>query len=153
MKFTVSDMNTKGLPTIFPIGHCFFAEARPPGTRFDERHWSETWTALLDSGDAMLAALHNEQGDLVGAVGGIVHQDANTDARMATELFWYVFPAYRSTGAGLLLLSEFEVWARLRGAQYCCMVALSAVMPVEVGAIYQKAGYNPLETYYVKALA
>ncbi len=64
----------------------------------------------------------------------------------AGEVFWWVEPEAR--GEGLQLMKQAEAWARGRGAAAIQMIAPST----QVGVIYRRYGYAPIETTYSKRL-
>ena len=64
----------------------------------------------------------------------------------ACEVSWYVDPAAR--GAGLGLLRRAERWAAEMGAEVIQMVAPATDQGARVGRLYARRGYAPLETSY-----
>ena len=74
----------------------------------------------------------------------------NLNLKIAGELAWYVDPDYRGHRAGLDLLKKAELIARSRGCRYLTMISMNHSM--NVGPLYEKAGYSPAETTYIKEL-
>jgi N-acetylglutamate synthase-like GNAT family acetyltransferase len=68
----------------------------------------------------------------------------------ATELAWYVKPAYRGGRKGIELMKFMEQLASEEGVKYFTMVAMNSSM--EVGSIYERLGYKKSETSYTKVL-
>lgn len=64
----------------------------------------------------------------------------------AQEIAWWVEPSAR--GIGLGMLDEYEQWAKAKGA-YAIKVASLAMFP-ETEKIYERRGYERLETSWVK---
>lgn len=136
------------LPQVAALGASFYEEGKLPG-RFDAAYWQRSWTELLQNGVGVIFGLwHDEM--IVGALGGVLFPDPNTGEPVATEFFWYVRPEAR--GAGLKLLPEFERWAVEAGAARVHMVHLLKLAPEKLGRLYQRRGYTPTETLYVKTL-
>lgn len=67
--------------------------------------------------------------------------------RVAAEKLWYVREPYRAA-AWKPMLRAFEEWGREQGCTALAMVALSD--NAAVGRIYERAGYRPVETHYLK---
>jgi len=74
----------------------------------------------------------------------------NLDKKIAGELAWYVDPQYRGQRAGLALLDKAERIAKRRGCDYISMISMDHSM--NVGPLYEKVGYSPAETTYIKEL-
>jgi hypothetical protein len=84
--------------------------------------------------------------DKGSATGALLHPAwFNAAHRTGMELFWWA-PA----GDGLALFEVLEEWARANDAGSFGMVALEALRPDAVGALYRRRGYRPVEHSYVK---
>ena len=88
--------------------------------------------------------------ELIGMICGIKYPDFLTRSLTAMELFWFVDK--RKRGVGLKLLIKFESWARKENCKSIIMMHLSDSMPEEVKTIYEKKGYQYLESHYIKEL-
>lgn len=90
-----------------------------------------------------------KDGKVIGMIGGLPLREPISDSTMLDELVWWVEPAHRSGTVGPKLLRCFENWARQNGLEACKMIA-----PVrsDVGRYYERTGYVPIETSYVKRL-
>ena len=73
----------------------------------------------------------------------------NPERKQAQELAWYVEPEYRGTPVAIKLLRMYERKALDLGCQEVTMVALEALDPLKVEAIYKRAGYRKFETYLI----
>lgn len=69
---------------------------------------------------------------------------------IAGELAWYVDPELRGGKIGLQLLAKAELIATMRGVTYMTMISMAHSM--DIGPLYEKMGYSPTETTYVKEL-
>jgi GNAT superfamily N-acetyltransferase len=105
---------------------------------------------FMKAGQGTVLCLH-QKWDLKGAIAGVLYENVFDGAPCATELFWYVWPG-AERGAGTALLEAFEGWARSRGATRVTMAYMVHNMPEGLGRFYEKRGYEPFETHYVKAL-
>jgi GNAT superfamily N-acetyltransferase len=85
-------------------------------------------------------------GELAGMIGCIATIHPTSWEPVASELFWYVPPEAR--GGGIKLLFAAEKWAREFGCARCIMVSPNE----RVGALYERLGYELLETQYIKEL-
>jgi GNAT superfamily N-acetyltransferase len=122
---------------------------RENGGGFRLDHFREIWTQLLDGGGVIFADF-DESGTITGLLGGVIHRGIYGDQLIAEEFFWFVREAQR--GAGVRLYRRFEQWARDRGAASIQMVHLFDSMPEKVARFYLRAGFEPIEMRYAKAL-
>lgn len=104
---------------------------------------ADTVARLIDSRDTELLVAEQE-GELVGMLALVLYAHPFSGDLNASELAWWVEPEARSGGVGVRLLKAGEAWAQHRGAR-----ALQMIAPNEaVGALYEKAGYRQLETWF-----
>ncbi len=68
--------------------------------------------------------------------------------RWAKESVWYVRPEARGRSA-LQMLDEYEVWAREQG---CTTVGMASLETNDVSRLYERRGYVPVETHFVKTI-
>jgi GNAT superfamily N-acetyltransferase len=99
---------------------------------------------LLIREDHGLLLVDEFYGELAGMIGMIATIHPTSWEPVASELFWYVPPEAR--GGGLKLLLAGERWAREFGCKRCIMVSPNA----RVGALYERLGYELLETSWIK---
>lgn len=85
-------------------------------------------------------------GEIVGMIGCIATLHPHSGDAVMSELFWYVSPKHR--GAGIKLLGKAEQWGRDNRISKSLVVAPND----EVCALYERLGYEKLETQYIKAL-
>lgn len=109
------------------------------------------WLPIMaDQGLLFLAETDTE---IVGFIGGLSSPMYANDAYKAgAELFWYLDPGYRKSGAALELLRAIESAAREIGCSYWTMVALESVDPDRAANIYKRAGYRSIERSFTKRL-
>lgn len=137
------------LPRLEPLAIAFYAASEHLQV-FDLEKFTATWTGLLNSeGAAILVS--EVDGRIVGALGCIAHRDLYSEKQIASEMFWFVLPAFR--GAGLRLYRAFEGWARSRGCDEIRMMALADSMPGKVEDFYGRMGFRIAERLYSKPLA
>lgn len=88
------------------------------------------------------------QGLIVGQCTEVIF---NTN-RVATEMVWWVEPAYRKGAAGKDLLGAFEYWAGLKNCRFIQMVGLQNEYTPLLARYYKQKGYTVAENSYVKEL-
>lgn len=93
-----------------------------------------------------------EDGDLQGVLAGQVTEVLFNEDRVATELIWWVEPAYRKSEASTKLLEAFEYWAEFRGCKYVQMVGLQNDYAKVLGRYYNRKGYINAENTFVKVI-
>lgn len=137
------------LGTLEAAARAFYASSRFL-VDFDPARFIGIWTQLMETGNAVIFS-YQIDGRVVGAIGGIIHQDIYGASWIAEEFFWFIEERYR--GAGLMLYKRFEDWARARGANSIQMCHLLDLMPEKVAKFYRRQGFEPIETRYSKKLA
>lgn len=101
---------------------------------------------LLGSPDGVVFVADRD-GILFGMIGMLAYAHHLDGQRVAGEIFWWTEPDGR--GQGLRLLRAAEEWAKLQGASSVQMVAPDD----RVGRLYERLGYQRIETSYGKAVA
>lgn len=129
-------------------GIAFFDEGKLPGG-FVPEVFIRNWKNMISSGRGVIIGSFDGE-TITGALGAVMAPDLNNDQLLATECFWFVFPQYR--GHGIRLLTEFERWAKAAGARRAAMVHLQRLQPESLGALYERMGYEKIETNYLKEL-
>jgi hypothetical protein len=121
------------------------------GVEYDEVSASQTFANLLSQETSVLLVAEGDE--VCGMLGGLIYPHFfNTSRLIAQELFWWVDPEARGTRAGLLLWQGFEDWARGQGAHNVSMIAIAQMDCERIGRMYEKRGYRPMESSYVRTL-
>lgn len=68
--------------------------------------------------------------------------------KWAKETVWYIAPEERGRAA-LRMLDTYEAWAREQG---CTTIGMASLASNDVSKIYERRGYAPAETHFVKAI-
>lgn len=134
-----------------PGGEAFFAEAKLPG-KFSPSEFVGRMTSLIESGAGIIIGAFAQSGEIQGAIAGVAYDDIYTGDRVAVEMFWFMLPEARGGVGAFRLLHAFEKWARSGGCKRCAMIHLLAINSEPLQAIYQRMGYRPVETNYLKDL-
>lgn len=96
------------------------------------------WSALVDE---------NDDGQVVGAMGGSLQRHLFADVKMACDSGLFVLPEYRGGMAGKRLINDFEAWAEGNGA---VRVVLGNTSEPDYAArnkiteLYQSLGYETM---------
>lgn len=135
-------------PAVQTMGRMFYAEAGLLG-EFIPEVFRENWEMYIERGYGIVLCLR-EGSCTTGTIGGFVVPDPCNNDLIASEAFWFMHPDHR--GNGSLLLRAFEREARKRGAMRLTMVALFALQSERLAAYYQRAGFVPMETHFIKTL-
>lgn len=69
---------------------------------------------------------------------------------VAQDLAWYVLPAFRTTNAALLLVRDFENWARGHGASHFMLSQATGINVETTRSLYEKLGYRVVGVNSVK---
>jgi RimJ/RimL family protein N-acetyltransferase len=99
-----------------------------------------------------IAILWIEDGEAQGLIVGYCTEVIFNRNRVATELAWWVEPAYRKGEAGTSLLGAFEHWAGLRNCKFVQMIGLQNEYAPVLDRYYKQKGYSPAENSYVKEI-
>lgn len=68
--------------------------------------------------------------------------------RYAKETVWYVAPIARGRGA-IKMLDAYEAWAKEQG---CAAVGMASLVTNDVSRLYERRGFAPVETHFVKSI-
>lgn len=103
---------------------------------------------LIGSADAdILLATWRERP--IGMLALHVYEHPMMLRRVGAEICWWVEPEYRGGSVSLRLLERAQEWAKVHGAQ-----SLELIAPTEqVGAVYERLGYEKFETHHKRSLA
>jgi RimJ/RimL family protein N-acetyltransferase len=95
-----------------------------------------------------------EDGDrIIGMAAAVSYNHfLSPSTTMAQELFWWIEPEHRGSGAGLMIMRALEDWAKSAGASVMVMVTLHGLGHERLDKIYRQDGYAPLEYSYMKRI-
>lgn len=116
--------------------------------------WNKEKTeAFLNS--ALLAPNMNifvidHDGEIEGAIVGLVAEMYMSHRVQATELAWFVSQEYRGKASSIKLLKKYEEWAKAMGANQVGMGDIAAIADLE--KLYNRLGYKIAESVYLKEI-
>lgn len=90
------------------------------------------------------------EGRAVGLICGYLTTSMTNEKLVVQEVMWYVYPEHRKYG--LVLLKYFEAHARSLKATSIIMALMHNSKSAQLGRIYERKGYKPFETHYMKEL-
>lgn len=134
---------------ISEMGAEFFSDTRAK-IAFNPAAWVAGWAALVHSGLGVLWVVRLN-GKIVGALGAIWGPDLITGGLQAQEGFWWMKPEAR--GRGIALVKAFEAWARTVPGMTRIIMAGLKFNCDRLAKLYQRFGFNELETSFGKELA
>lgn len=115
---------------------------------FSAAHADAIFRASLLDEDRLCVVL-----DVDGAARGALIAEAGAHPfgpfKVASEVMWWIEPAYRGAGAASML-AHYEAWARERGCVLAHLVGLGG--DPAIGIFYQRHGYSAAERHFLKTL-
>jgi GNAT superfamily N-acetyltransferase len=117
---------------------------------FDAVGYSQFYMSSLqnDSVGIWLAEIDDE---IVGICGALVYPVYfNPSALVVQELWWWLTPASRGSGAGGKMFKQIEQWAKEKDASALFMIALEDSRAKKMENLYVRAGFKPMERTFIK---
>lgn len=106
---------------------------------------------LIEGEDGYILVVVDDEDDVRGFALCITYPFVfNPAIKMSGELAWYIDPTLRGGKLGLYLLKLAEKIAKFMGVKYMTMISMEHSM--DVGPLYERAGYMKTESTYVKEL-
>lgn len=134
------------LKSIIHLGPKFWKEGNLPG-EFIPEVFIRKWSEHIAAGHGHIFGLYVDR-KVVGAIGLFIVNDINDDARVASEMFWFVDEEHR--GGGLVLFRHAERYAKASGCKRMSMVHLVDLHPKGLEKLYERTGYRLIEKNYHK---
>jgi len=149
--FRISTATEHDLEQLGEMGYVFANMYGKSLMKFRASVFTRKMREFMQAGQGIVLCLYENRWDLRGAIAGVLYENVFDGEPCATELFWYVWPG-AAAGGGTALLEAFEEWARSRKATRVTMAYMLHNMPERLAHFYEKKGYAPFETHYVKLL-
>lgn len=128
------------------VGREFYEFSPYTGVPYCESSMQELLHGMIEQKMLIIASDENR---IIGGIGGCISpMFFNKNYIIAFEMFWWVDPDHRGR-LGLRLLNSFEAQAKSLGCAYLMMMTLQKN---DIGSLYEKQGFQPYETGYVKRL-
>lgn len=149
INLTVRLATIEDFPAVCSMAREFHSCTEYRHIEFDEASCFLLFKSALDQGMCFLSEGDEITGFIIGMVFGC---PLNQMVKMASELAWWVRPAYRKTSAGVKLLKALESSAKENGAVSLTMICLESINPEEVQGIYERMGYSQAERAFLRVL-
>lgn len=115
--------------------------------KVDPKYTTESYQRMIALGEGVIFVLE-EDGIIVGGIGGAKIPDLHWPRVIAIETFWFILPEHR--GPGIKLKDRFEKWALDEGCSGVDMVHLVDSHPDILEKLYERDGYSLVEKHYLK---
>jgi hypothetical protein len=132
------------------LGTEFYVESRMPG-EFNFEHFMGSMRLAMDAKVLGLWVLEHN-GEIIGAIGGLLAPNVFTGKMIAVESFWFVTEKCRRGITGVRLLYAFIDWAVESKATAIHMAYMCNIHPEHMAKFYMTSGFFPHETMYVRYL-
>ena len=139
------------LPEYIKLAQAFHTASPMHGSiGFDVPGYSQFYLSSLqnDNIGIWLAEIEN---NIVGICGALVYPlYFNPSALVVQELWWWLTPASRGSGAGGQMFKQIEQWAKDKNASALFMIALEDNRAKKMENLYIRAGFKPMERTFIK---
>lgn len=126
-----------------------FYENAPLYGELDIEEWKRHWSVALSHAHGMIwAAIDEETGEALAALGGYIGRDQSNSDLIFTEKFFYATD--KGKGNGLKLLRQAEEDLRNDGIARIYMIHLVNHEAERAARLYAYLGYVPAEILWVK---
>jgi GNAT superfamily N-acetyltransferase len=121
------------------------------GGHLDAEHYQHTWENMIAGGTGVMF-LYEDNGKVVGGIGGAKYPALLSGKMRASQLFIYILPEYRGAMLSVRrLMKSLEIWAVENGCSDVVMPLLET-MPRRTQSVYVRFGYKLMEMLYRKPL-
>lgn len=117
---------------------------------FDDEGYSQFYLQAIEMPTAgvWLAELDKE---VVGIAGALLYpMYFNPSALVVQELWWWLTPKARGSGAGGKMFKQIELWTKEKNAVALFMIALEDARAKKMEHLYVRAGFKPMERTFMK---
>jgi hypothetical protein len=117
---------------------------------FDREGYGQFYLSSLqnDTIGVWLAEIDNV---IVGICGAIAYPlYFSPSSIVVQELWWWLTPESRGSGAGAAMFKQIEAWTKERKASALFMIALEDDRATKMEKLYVRAGFKPMERTFIK---
>lgn len=139
------------LPQYLTLAQAFHTASPMHGAiEFDVPGYSQFYLSSLEN-DNVGIWLAEIDGAIVGICGAIAYPlYFNPSALVVQELWWWLTPASRGSGAGGQMFKQIDQWAKEKNASALFMIALEDNRAKKMENLYLRAGFRPMERTFIK---
>jgi GNAT superfamily N-acetyltransferase len=150
---TVRKATEADLPVYLQLSADFHAASPMNGVCEFEPEGFEGFVRGAMQNPDMCILLAELNGEIVGIAGGFAYPlYFAISHKVAQELWWWLTPAARGSGAGNKMFKHLQLWAKERGAKTMFMIALEDERAEKMEKVYCRAGFRPMERTYMKGI-
>lgn len=151
MNVTVRKATIEDLPEYVVLAQEFHAASPMHGSiAFDPKGYADFFTGALQNPDMGIWLAETET-ELVGITGAINYPlYFSPSSNVVQELWWWLTPSARGTGAGAKMFDCIKSWAKEKSAAAMFMIALEDDRASKMEKLYRRAGFKPLERTFIK---
>ena len=151
LKTTTTEIRTATPDDVFDILILAkeFSKEAPKSHKWDKEK-TELFLLSAFQNDNMEIFVIDADGEIEGALVGLISELYMSHTVQATELAWFVSKDYRGKPSSIRLIKAFEKWAKDRGANQVGMGDIEGISNLE--NLYNRLGYEKSETVYLKEL-
>lgn len=142
------------LPAYLTLAQAFHAASPMHGSiEFDVPGYSQFYLSSLQN-DSVGIWLAENDGQIIGICGAVAYPlYFNPSAIVVQELWWWLTPESRGSGAGGQMFKQIEKWAKEKDAAALFMIALEDNRAKKMENLYIRAGFKPMERTFIKEAA
>jgi len=139
------------LPQYIKLAQAFHAASPMHGAiDFDADGYSQFYLSSLQN-DSVGIWLAEIDGEIVGICAAVAYPlYFNPSALVVQELWWWLTPASRGSGAGGQMFKQIDEWAKEKNASALFMIALEDNRAKKMENLYLRAGFRPMERTFIK---
>lgn len=120
---------------------------------FDSDGFANFFLSAIANPDMGVWATEKD-GKLIGIAGALCYpMYFSPSHRVAQEIWWYLSPEARGSGAGKQMYDAIEAWAKEQGATALFMIALEDKRSDKMAKLYMRQGFIPMERTFFKEVA
>lgn len=151
LKTTTTEIRTATPDDVFDILILAkeFSKEAPQSHKWDKEKTEQFILSALQNTNMTIFVI-DVDGEIEGALVGLLSELYMSYTVQATELAWFVSKDYRGKPASLKLIKAFEKWAKESGANQIGMGDIEGISSLE--KLYNRLGYERAETVYLKEL-
>jgi len=127
------------IPEIIRLSETMHMESRYRTLPYNGAKFADLIGKLIANSDGLVVVAEKD-GQLIGAIAGMVVENYFADARIAYEFGLYVEPAQRGTLAGYRLAKSYVDWATEKGADQIDMGITTGITEERTGKMYERLG-------------
>lgn len=129
------------IPEIVRLSETMHQESRYRTLPYNGDKFARLMARLIDSPAGMVAVAERD-GQIIGAIAGVVTDHYFADATISYELGLYVEKAHRGTLAGYRLAKEYIDWAKSQGVDQVDMGITTGIDEERTGRMYERLGLH-----------